>query len=160
VSAKEITKAVGKGFSIGIVVDGIAGIFRNNHDDEVVAIKDRKGLAKLALRTGTPLVAAYSVGNTEVFRAGFDPWGGMEWLSRKLQASLFFLWGRWYLPVPMRRNVALLFGKPIMVKKKAPEDITQADVDEIHAKLLASMREIFDQHKCHLGIGHKKLVFE
>ena len=39
---------------------------RCNHDDEVVHVKSRKGLAKLALRNGIPLVAAYSVGNTEV----------------------------------------------------------------------------------------------
>mmetsp|Transcript_7354 Transcript_7354/g.14283 ORF Transcript_7354/g.14283 Transcript_7354/m.14283 type:complete len:360 (-) Transcript_7354:118-1197(-) len=160
VSAGDITEAVDAGYSIGIVVDGIAGIFRNNHDDEVVAVKDRKGLAKLALRTGTPLVAAYSVGNTEVYSAGFDGWGVMEWLSRKLQMSLFFLWGRFYLPIPNRRNVALLFGKPIMVQKKPLDEITQKDIDELHAKLLASMSEIFDLHKGHLGCAHKKIVFE
>ena len=31
---------------------------------ELVAMKDRKGIARLALRTGTPIVPAYSFGNT------------------------------------------------------------------------------------------------
>lgn len=98
------------------MLDGIAGIFRVNADDEIVNIKSKKGLAKLALKTGTPIVAAYSVGNTEIFKAGHDPWGLMEKLSRKVKASLFFVLGRCWLPIPIRANVALIFGKPIMVK--------------------------------------------
>jgi hypothetical protein len=41
-----------------------------------------------------------------------------------------------------------------------PEDITQEDIDELHGKIMDSMKEIFDQHKDHLGWSHRKIVFE
>ncbi len=58
-----------------MVPDGTAGIFQCNHQIEIVNLRYRKGIAKLALKQGIPLLPAYSVGNTEVFSAFFDPWG-------------------------------------------------------------------------------------
>ena len=92
VSARSITKALEAGTCVGTVPDGIAGIFRCNADDEVVVLKKRKGIAKLALRTGHPIVPAYSIGNTAAFSAWFDPFGILERISRNLQASFFVYW--------------------------------------------------------------------
>ena len=74
---------------------------------QVVKLKTRKGLAKLALKTGTPIVPAYSVGNTAAYTAVFDRWGVLEALSRKAQASIFLYWGRFGLPIPRRANVTI-----------------------------------------------------
>ena len=55
VAGKSIARATGAGVCVGMVPDGIAGIFRIcGEEDEVVYLKERKGLAKHALRTGTP----------------------------------------------------------------------------------------------------------
>ena len=90
VAAKSIARATGAGVCVGMVPDGIAGIFRScGEEDEVVYLKERKGLAKHALRTGTPILPAYSIGNTAVYGAWFDRWGVMEALSRRAQA-----WGQ------------------------------------------------------------------
>ena len=62
-------KALDEGSCVGLVPDGIAGIFRCTAEDEVVVLKKRKGIAKLALRTGHPIVPAYSIGNTAAFSA-------------------------------------------------------------------------------------------
>jgi 2-acylglycerol O-acyltransferase 2 len=98
VGGKEITNEITeKKNCVGIVPDGIAGIFKCSHDEEVVYLKNRKGLAKLAIRTGTPIVPAFSVGNSMAFSCWFDQWGIMEKLSRRYQASIFMYWGR-YLP--------------------------------------------------------------
>jgi len=158
VSGKSITTANSKGISVGVVPDGIAGIFRCSSSDEVVVLKKRKGLAKLALKTGHALVPAYSIGNTTVFSAWYDPWGVMESASRKLQAAVFPFWGRAYLPIPRRCNVTMLIGAPLVVTKV--DNPTQEQVDELHDKLLAEFVRLFDTHKIALGWADKKIVFE
>ena len=71
---------------------------------EDVALKDKKGLARFSLRTGIPIVPAYSLGNTAAMSCWHDgllfpkgPWI-MEKLSRTFRASLFVPVGRWGLP--------------------------------------------------------------
>ena len=40
------------------------------------------------------------------------------------------------------------------------EQPTNAQVDEVHERLLVAMKELFDTHKAALGWGHKKIIFE
>lgn len=42
----------------------------------------------------------------------------------------------------------------------APEDITQKDIDDLHSQLLVGMKQLFDDHKDHLGYSHKKIRFD
>ena len=160
VSSKTIARALDAGTCVGTVPDGIAGIFSMNKRplEEVVKLKDRKGIARLALRTGHPIVPAYSIGNTAAFSAWFDPFGLLERASRAVQASLFIYWGRFLLPIPRRTNITMLIGQPIVVDKV--EDPTAEQVDAVHQRLLTEMAELFDTHKAALGWGHKKIVFE
>ena len=150
--------AVGDGVCVGTVPDGIAGIFRCSPAEEVVYLKERKGLAKLALRTGTPLLPVYSCGNTEVFSAWFDPFGWMEHVSRKLQAALFVYWGRFLLPIPRRVNITMLIGAPILVERVAGGEPTQAQVDELHERFLSDVQGLYERHKAALGWAHKRMV--
>ena len=158
VSGKSIAKATAEGASVGVVPDGIAGIFRTNLGKEVVLLKRRKGLAKLALRTGRPLCPAYSIGNTQAFSAAFDSWGIMESVSRRAQAALFPYWGRFGLPIPRRCNVTILLGEPIVVQQV--DDPTEAQVDAVHNELLSRMKRLFDAQKAMLGWQDKELIFE
>lgn len=157
VSGKTMAKTTAAGTCVGIVPDGIAGIFKTKETDEVVYLKNRKGLAKLALRTGTPILPAYSIGNTAVFDAWFDSFGVMEWLSRKAQASIFVYWGRFGLPLPRRVNITMLFGRPIMVDKVA--EPTDEQIDALHEQYLNQIHRLFDTHKAALGWGHKTIRF-
>ena len=158
VAGKSIARATGAGVCVGMVPDGIAGIFRIcGEGDEVVYLKERKGLAKHALRTGTPILPAYSIGNTAVYGAWFDKWGLMEALSRRAQAAIFLYWGRFYLPLPRRVNITMLFGSPLHVNKV--EQPSQEQVDALHAQLLLAIATLFDRHKHALGWGHKTIRF-
>eukprot|EP00467_Chlorarachnion_reptans_P016485 CAMPEP_0114522530 /NCGR_PEP_ID=MMETSP0109-20121206/20787_1 /TAXON_ID=29199 /ORGANISM="Chlorarachnion reptans, Strain CCCM449" /LENGTH=375 /DNA_ID=CAMNT_0001703745 /DNA_START=42 /DNA_END=1169 /DNA_ORIENTATION=- len=159
VGKKSITSTLDSGVCVGIVPDGIAGMFKTEKDAEVVYLKGRMGLAKYALRTGKPVVPAYSIGNTEVFDPWFDSFGIMEKMSRKLKASILIFWGRWYLPIPRRRNVTLLCGTPIIVDKVPEDEIKDEQVAKVHQRLLDSIQGIFNRHKDALGDGNKKMVF-
>jgi len=157
VSRKAIEHQLSLGNNVGLVGDGIAGIFQCNHDDEVVALKNRKGLAKLALRTGRPIIPCYSFGNTEAFSLWYDGFGIMEKISRKLQASFFLYWGRFGLPIPHRVNITMAIGDLIQVKQV--ENPSQEEVDEVHAMILAAIEETFNTYKSALGWGHKTMRF-
>ena len=101
---------------------------------------------------------ADSVGNTAVFGAWFDPFGIMEALSRKAQASIFVYWGRLGLPLPRRVNITMLFGRPIAVEKVAGEP-TAEQIDALHERYLKAIEVLFDTHKAALGWGHKSIRF-
>jgi 2-acylglycerol O-acyltransferase 2 len=160
VSGQAMASACAKGIDVGMVPDGIAGIFQQNEDDEVVYLKNRKGLAKLCLKNGIAIVPAYSLGNTTAYDCWFDKKTGfLEKLSRKSQTSLFLYWGRFFLPIPYRTNITMLFGAPIKVDKMDADKITQRDIDELHAKLLHSIETLFDEHKAALGWGHRNIRF-
>jgi 2-acylglycerol O-acyltransferase 2 len=157
VGARSISEQIDQGVCVGMVPDGTAGIFQVRHDVDVVNLKHRKGLARLALRRGIPLLPAYSVGNTEVFSALYDPWGIMEYVSRKLKVSIFIPYGRFLLPIPKRSNITMIIGDVIPVEKV--ENPTQAQIDELHERLINETKIIFDTHKHSLGWGSKELKF-
>jgi len=156
-SKKSIISHLDAGESAGIVADGIAGIFHCNNAEETVNLLNRKGIAKLALTVGVPIVPCYSIGNTECFTAVYDPWGYMEAASRKLQASIFFYWGKFGLPIPHRTKITMVAGRTIMVDKV--ENPTEEEIDDVHQKLLTGIKQAFDMHKESLGWGHKTMVF-
>lgn len=160
VGASSINKAIDAGLCVGIVPDGIAGIFRQDSHKEVVALKNRKGLARHCLRYGTNILPAYSFGNTACFSAWWDPYGYMERLSRKCQASIFLYWGRFYLPIPRRCQITMVYGDPIIVEKAKNGEPTQEQIDELHEKVLAGIRTCFEDHKAALGWGDKELIFD
>lgn len=157
VDAKSITCAVDEGFCVGVVADGIAGIFAKGKDSEHVALLNRKGLARLALRTGTSIVPTYSLGNTDIFSSWYDPFGFMEYFSRKARAALIVFWGRWGLPIPRSSCVTLCIGKPLVVEKV--ESPTNEQIDALHSRLLDAFRELFERHKSAHGWGHKNIAF-
>ena len=159
VSGTSLHGATSSGLCVGIVPDGIAGIFRQDPHREVVALKHRKGLARHALRYGTNILPAYSFGNTSCFSAWWDPWGYLERLSRKAQASIFLYWGRFYLPIPRRCQITMVYGDPILVDKVEGEP-TQEQIDEVRDKILAGIRHCFEEHKHSLGWGDKELIFD
>jgi len=157
VGARSLERELKSGTYVGLVPDGIAGIFKCTGRDETVFLKNRRGLAKLALRTGCAVLPAYSMGNTEAFTAWFDPFGVMEALSRRAQASIFFYTGRFGLPlgIPRRTRITVLVGDPIIVTKS--ENPTQAEINEVHERILRGIQETFDVHKGALGWGHKQI---
>ncbi|KAG8463123.1 hypothetical protein KFE25_011120 [Diacronema lutheri] len=159
VDRTSIIRATDAGTCVGIVPDGVAGIFRMHAAPrgEFVALRSKKGLARLALRTGTPILPAYSFGNTQVLSCWYDSFGILEAVSRRLQASLFVYWGRWGLPIPRRAQITMVFGRVIDVPRvDAPTD---AQIDELHERILSEMRCHFDRHKAALGWGDRELHF-
>lgn len=78
--------------SIAVSSGGVAEIFETDDsgsgDEEVIVLRSRKGIVRLALQTGAALVPCYVFGNNRLLRL----WAGgkgrlhelLRWLSRKI----------------------------------------------------------------------------
>lgn len=154
VSASTIKKEISAGSCVGIIADGIAGIFAQSDE---VKLATRKGLAKISLQTGVPLVPAFHMGSAPPYTAFADPCGMLEGLSRRLQVSVFAFWGR-YGPVPRRVVLVTLLGRPVF-PEAVLEEPGQAAIDEVHEQLLCGFQAAFDTHKAACGGRHRELRF-
>ena len=91
------------GSCVLIYIGGIAELFKSCRTEERLYLQKRKGFIKLALREGVDVVPIYLFGNTSVLCVWKH--GPLAALSRRLQASLTWFWGRWYLPIPRDEKV-------------------------------------------------------
>jgi hypothetical protein len=145
--------------NVGIILDGIAGMFHQSTEEETAFLKQRKGIVKIALKAGVPIVPVYGFGHTACYKVIVDPFGIMEKLSNALQASLTPFFGRygWLLGAPSRIAVTVCLGNPVMCPKT--DDPTKEQINDYHARLLQSYQEVFDQHKEAYGWKEKRLHF-
>mmetsp|Transcript_22471 Transcript_22471/g.32800 ORF Transcript_22471/g.32800 Transcript_22471/m.32800 type:complete len:365 (-) Transcript_22471:96-1190(-) len=163
-SRASATKALNNNHTIGISTGGVAEVFETNSKTghEVVVLQSRKGLVKLAMRTGASLVPCYLFGNTRLYSlwCGGDGWlrSVLCWISRKLGFALILFWGRFFLPLPYRIPIVGVMSKPIPVTKC--ENPSNEEVDRVHALLLEEMVKLFDEHKASYGWADKKLIIK
>jgi hypothetical protein len=104
-SMKKTLRQPGVSGTIVLYVGGMAELFLSSEKEEVLYIKKRKGFIKLALTEGVDVVPVYLFGNTSalsVLKTGF-----LTALSRSLQVSFTYIWGKFYLPIPRDCKVSV-----------------------------------------------------
>mmetsp|Transcript_4929 Transcript_4929/g.18487 ORF Transcript_4929/g.18487 Transcript_4929/m.18487 type:complete len:365 (-) Transcript_4929:65-1159(-) len=158
-SSAAIKRSLNKQENVCIILDGIAGMFQKNNDEELGWVQERKGIVKIALTTGTPLVPVFGFGHSQLWRILVDPFGWLEKISLKLGVSVTPFCGRPFglLPFgpPYREPVLLAFGEPIEVPKV--EEPCKEQINEYHQKLLDGFQKAFETHKVAYGWPHKTL---
>lgn len=163
VSKAAITSALANGDNVIIAMDGIAGMFAADRGlregKEVFLLTPRKGLCRVALQTGAPLVPFVCFGNTKACKPFTDPCGFMAALSRLLRVSLIWPSGRWGLPVPHRTPVTIVLGSPLIAPSTEPiAEPTDAQVDLLHDQLLKQVEGIYYRWRRAAGYGGVELV--
>lgn len=145
--------------NVGVVLDGIAGMFQGNQKDEIAHIKSRKGIVKIALRAGATIVPVYGFGHTSAYSVVVDPLKFLERLSVFLDTSVCPFVGRfgWFLGPPRRVAVTVCLGEPVHCPQMA--DPSKEDILKYHQTMLESFSQVFDQHKAAYGWADKKLKF-
>lgn len=101
---KRVLKKPGVAGSLVIYVGGIAELFMSCPEEERLFLSKRKGFIKLALTEGVDVIPIYLFGNTGVLTVLKT--GLLATLSRKLQVSLTYFWGKLYLPIPRDDKVS------------------------------------------------------
>jgi Diacylglycerol acyltransferase len=147
------------GENVGIILDGIDGMFSCCPQQEIATILQRKGIVKIALKAGVPLVPVYGFGHTSLWTIVVDPLGILQYASQVLGISLvpFFGCFGWFLGPPRRVAVAVCLGEPVRCPRV--DNPTQAEIEKYHQELLHSYTELFDTHKAAYGWQHKTLKF-
>ena len=147
-SNKKLREALSEG-SCNVVVDGIAGMYVNEPDKEMVKFSGRKGFIRAAVETGTPIVPAFNFGNSRLL--ALIP-KFLEKPARKLQCAMGIIVGRWGLPFPKKIMLLTVAGKPIEVKKMSRDDPHYSEyVDEVQQKVADELQRVYYKYRCVYG---------
>lgn len=144
--------------SVGLVPDGIAGMFLSEDDCEVIKIKERKGFVRIAVEAGADILPCFHFGNSRLFKFGPRSW---ERVARRHRVALGLMFGRWGLPLALPNRVPLMMaiGAPIEVRQLSRDDPGfEAAVDAAHGALIRAMVDLYDRHKHEYGWGDRPLV--
>ena len=153
-SLKKQFKKGGIEGTVVLYVGGMAELFLSSVEEETLYLNKRKGFIKLALQEGVDVVPIYLFGNTTVLSVLQT--GYLANLSRKMQVSLTYFWGKFGLPIPRDSKCLYVGGQPLGMPKI--ENPTQADVDEWHAKYCEAVTKLFEKYKEKVpAYKHKKL---
>lgn len=150
-------KGVGIKGCIVLYIGGIAELFKTCPTEERLYLKNRKGFIKIALREGVDIVPVYLFGNTSVLNVLKNSF--LENASRKMQMSVTYFWGKWFLPIPRDDKLLYVRGKPLGLPF-IPEP-TDDDVNKWHGKYCEEVTRLFEMNKERLpAYKHKKLFID
>jgi hypothetical protein len=165
--AAPIRAALAGGGSVGVVLDGVAGIFAPGagaaRRRETARVAGRRAIVAIALGAGARLVPVYAFGHTGLWAVGADPLGLLAGLSAALDVAVVPFAGRWGWPFgPARRRPLLLaFGEAVDPAEAAAAAgapaaggegrPSAAAVEAAHARLVAGFREAFEAHRAAFG---------
>lgn len=140
-----------------LYIGGIAELFKSSRKEERLYIKNRKGFIKLALREGVDIIPVYLFGNTSCLTVWKNRF--LASLSRKLQMSVTYFWGKYMLPIPRNEKLIYVRGKPLGLPHI--KDPTDEDLDKWHAKYCEEVKRLFDTYKEKVpAYKHKTLYFD
>lgn len=162
-SRPAVDRALSLGSRIGLAPGGIAEMFEgypkpNTHPDEEYMIV-RKGIFRMAIKHGVPIIPVYCFGNSKLLRRLELP-SIVEKLSLLFRVSFVVFFGRWGLPIPFRQRLLYVMGQPILPPSadERPDFGLNEQVDDMFTRYCEEMIQIFDRHKESYGWAHKTLV--
>ena len=92
-----------------------------NEATEALYLKSRQNTIKAAIQEGADIVPIFFFGNSRLFtvlganKEGNGAESGLAKMSRKFRASILFLYGRHFLPVPYRQHLHMATGNVVSV---------------------------------------------
>lgn len=141
--------------AVGLIVGGAEESFHTRTNSYKFVLKNRKGFAKIALKTGASLVPSISFGENNVYDLiEFQPgsWGRtiQQMIKRYTTFAPLLFNGRGILQynfglIPKRHPINVVIGAPIHVEK-IPEP-TKDDIDNVHKLFCDELKKLFETHK-------------
>jgi len=125
---------------VGVVPDGIAGIFKSKPGTEVLYIGSKRGLMRICLEEGALILGGWFAGTSDLFTIVQDPLSILEWVSRRLQVSLFLFYGRWCLPIPRRVPLTMC---PRVLKSEKVDSPSEETVEQLHQNVYNGLSKDF-----------------
>ncbi|XP_074658031.1 2-acylglycerol O-acyltransferase 1-like isoform X2 [Tubulanus polymorphus] len=141
----------GSGKIVAIAVGGAYELIDAHPGTMIITLKKRKGFVKKALQHGASLVPVLNFGDNDLLHQYPNP-PGSQW--RKMQDLIhrvFHVCGAPTTFYGINNGMATIapcttvVGSPIPVSKI--ENPNQDEIDSMHARYIAAVEELFDQHK-------------
>ena len=163
-SKRNARRVLADGTTVFVYPGGSKEIFSTDPNSAAteLVLKHRKGFVKLALERGTSLVPVFVFGEKWMYSRLNIARRARDWCLRTLRIPLLFFWGRGGLTqlphrplLNPRATFGLVVGEPIDVPAPEGNDgaITQEAIDALHAKYVAAVRALFEEHKAAHGYG-------
>jgi hypothetical protein len=138
------------GSSLSVCPGGMREMLPIYNNDMRVLLKKRRGIFKMALETGTPLVPVVSFGENELYKCIEIP----AWIQNALEpydmcipiptiGSVM----KWFglLSNPLKDPIMTVVGEPVLVKKI--ESPTDADIIELRERYIESLKQMYKKER-------------
>lgn len=169
-SRPAVERAIAGGDRIGVAPGGIAEMFEGypkpmtHPNDECVLLQSRKGIIRLAIKYGVPVVPVYCFGSTKILKRLQLP-SIVETISNALRTSICLFFGKFGLPLPFRQRFLFAIGDPIFPPTYGRDNsilaqsssLNQNCVDEMHQHFCDEVVNLFNKYKDSYGWDHKTL---
>merc|ERR1711964_381500 len=113
------------------------------------------GLMRICLEEGATIYATWFFGTNDMLTIMKDPFGILEFFSRKAKAGLLGYYGRWFLPVPYRVAVSTACH-PVRTKKTAAP--TVEEVEQLHQDVYGGLVKVYEHQRHYAGYPNRMLV--
>jgi len=139
------------GTSVMLVTGGAKESMYAHPRDARVVLKTRQGFVRIAIRTGSALVPVWGFGENNLYENLAVHSSTIRRWQRRIQRAITFtpvlVAGRGVFTyhgglMPRRRPITVVIGAPIPVGE-AEEQPSQERVDQIHAKYLHAVQELY-----------------
>ena len=136
-----------EGHFCAVIPGGIAEMYVTSTAEETIYLKKRQGTVKLAIQQGANIVPVFFFGNTKIFDtpSTSSSESFFSRISRKIRASIIFFYGYWYLPIPYRHPIRMVFGDIIEVKQNA--NPTEEEINDTLQRVIANVEKLYKEKK-------------
>jgi 2-acylglycerol O-acyltransferase 2 len=138
-----------KGYTLNLIPGGTSEIPLTQKGKVIVSLLKRKGIFKMALETGSPLVPVVSYGENEIYNLVFP--NLQKWIQENFHISIpiptltsSLTWLN-LIEEPFRDPVITVIGNPIEVQKK--ENPSEEDIDNLKKNYIQKLKELYKQTK-------------
>ncbi|XP_071492730.1 2-acylglycerol O-acyltransferase 1-like [Diadema antillarum] len=156
----------GRGSAAVIVLGGAGESLEAHAGRHVLCLTQRKGFIKKALQHGAHLVPCYSFGENDLYHQVPNEEGTLaRRLQQKMQKAVGFatpfFYGRGVFnysfgPLPFRREVNTVVGRPIPVEKMS--EPTAEAIDSLWHTYANALRELFEENKVKFGVKEEVVL--